>query len=135
MSKRFYVCPVREISTDPDDPTDVSWRPVVFKYLAGRPGSANIAAQTQLGPNAWALVKLDFLDNQNHLFPSQDAEIDDVPDITTDDVLPAAARSKMQGIFNKYGVPGTVRASEPLRGLLGRIARQANPGFAEDNWF
>ena len=135
MSKRFYICPVREISTDPDDPTDVSWKPIVFKYLRGHPGTANVAAMTTLGADTWALVKMDFIDDKDHGTPTSDTEIDAIPNIEVDNVLSVGDRGLVQGIFAKYGVTGIVKDSEKMRGLLGRIAKKANPSFIQDDWF
>lgn len=134
MHKRFYVCPVREIASDPSDPTDISWRPILHPYIIGHPGVWNMAAQTPLGPDAWALVSLEFRDD-DHSDVLADVEIDELPDDMIDIWLPLEHRSKVQAIFDKYKVSGTIRASEALRGLLGRIARQANPKFNQDDWF
>ena len=136
MAKRFYVCPMVRVFEDAGD-IDGKLEPLVFKYLrGGHPGNANVAAIGEEGTStAWALVKIDFNNSQDHVPVVQDVDVDDIPDISVDDTLPVEARNKVADIFTKRQVPGPVRASDSLRDLLGRIARQAKPGFIQDEWF
>ena len=134
MSNRFYICPLREFSTDPSDPEDTSWRATVTRYLIGHPGVCNVAAHSSHGPNAWALVKMNFVDAADHARVVADPEVDAMPGVETSHMLSTQERRAVQDIFTKRSVPGLVNAPGTLKEMLGRIARRADPMFVQDDW-
>ncbi len=136
MHKRFYICPMVRTF---EDATDIKGRlePLLWKYMHGVPSSrAEVGVIGNEGaPSAWALVKVNFSNDQDHVRIVSDIDVDALPDVAVDGIPPLDQGAEIQRMFTKYAVGGSVPTTMTMRTLLGRISRQAKPNFSQDVWF